>query len=183
MSYCTLWINLWYVLYMKLPFGRDPVSYDVHIASCLSPYRWRILLRIGSLLFSLITKISLFIHTIKHKQLLPEITISNSNVRCINDVIWKPRYQNNNSFFADENLFWGVGGTEVLHTVFTTVHGLPLSSARWFQCTTSYIIFVISFLILSYPLRLIFQVACPLTLAHRHSMRISLLLRAYHHTK
>ena len=69
-------------------------------AVSLSLPQQRSLLRSGSLLVSLITKNSLFIHTIKHKQLLPEITISNSNVRCLSVVIWKLRYQNNNNSFS-----------------------------------------------------------------------------------
>jgi hypothetical protein len=102
MSYCILWINLWYILYMKLPFGKDLVSWCAESQLSLSLLQQRSLLRSGSLLVSLITKNSLFIHTIKHKQLLPEITISNSNVRCLIVVIWKLRYLNNNSFFASQ---------------------------------------------------------------------------------
>lgn len=179
MSYCTLWINLWYILYMKLPFGKDLVSWCAESQLSLSLLQWRSLLRSGSLLVSLITKNSLFIHTIKHKQLLPEITISNSNVRCLIVVIWKLRYLNNNSTMLVKEIpvFCGMG---ILTTVFTTVHRLPLFLARWIQCTTFYLIYVASFLILSYHLHLIFQVDWPLTIANRHSMRILLLLCACH---
>jgi len=79
---------------------RSGVIWCAESQLSLSLPQQRSLLRSGSLLVSLITKNSLFIHTIKHKQLLPEITISNSNVRCLSVVIWKLQYQNNNSLSA-----------------------------------------------------------------------------------
>ena len=184
-----MWINLWYVLYMKLPFGKDLVSYDVQRASCsLSLLRQRSLLRSGSLLVSLITKNSLFIHTIKHKQLLPEITNSNSNVRCLSVVIWKLRYHNSYSFSSslgnprilwDRNSHYCVRNCLQFASVRSQIN--PMHDILSRICNM--VFNIIPYSAPNIPCGLLPPPAPPHTFAQRHSIRILLLVCACHHAK